>query len=104
FEKTTGITVTTARGASQGDGPTTIGAQLRRDVPADVVIMSREGSPSCSRRAESLSARTSISAVPRWEPVCVPEHLTPTLVMLTTSNRRCFTQSPSAFKVALLFT
>jgi molybdate transport system substrate-binding protein len=43
FEKSTGITVTTARGASQGDGPTTIRAQLRRGVPADVVIMSREG-------------------------------------------------------------
>jgi molybdate transport system substrate-binding protein len=43
FEKTTGITVTTATGASQGDGPNTIGAQLRRGVPADVVIMSREG-------------------------------------------------------------
>jgi molybdate transport system substrate-binding protein len=43
FEKSTGITVTTERGASQGDGPTTIGAQLRRGLPADVVIMSREG-------------------------------------------------------------
>jgi molybdate transport system substrate-binding protein len=43
FEKTTGITVTTARGASQGDGPTTIGAQLRQGLSADVVIMSREG-------------------------------------------------------------
>jgi len=43
FEKSTGITVTTARGASQGDAPTTIGAQLRRGVVADVVIMSREG-------------------------------------------------------------
>ena len=43
FESTTGITVTTARGASQGDAPGTIGAQLRRRVPADVVIMSREG-------------------------------------------------------------
>lgn len=43
FEKTTGITVTTARGASQGSGPNTIGAQLRRGVPADVVIMSKEG-------------------------------------------------------------
>jgi len=42
-EKSTGITVTTARGASQGYGPTTIGAQLRRGQPADVVIMSREG-------------------------------------------------------------
>ncbi len=43
FESATGITVTTARGASQGDGPGTIGAQLRRGVHADVVIMSREG-------------------------------------------------------------
>ena len=43
FEKLSGITVTTARGASQGSGPNTIGAQLRRGVPADVVIMSREG-------------------------------------------------------------
>lgn len=43
FEKITGITVTTGVGPSQGDGPTTIGAQLRRGVPADVVIMSREG-------------------------------------------------------------
>jgi molybdate transport system substrate-binding protein len=41
--KSTGITVTTARGQSQGTGPNTIGAQLRRGVPADVVIMSREG-------------------------------------------------------------
>lgn len=43
FEKSTGITVTTTRGASQGSGPNTIGAQLRRGVPADVVIMSKEG-------------------------------------------------------------
>lgn len=43
FEKSTGVTVTTARGSSQGDGPSTIGAQLRRGVAADVVIMSREG-------------------------------------------------------------
>ena len=43
FEKATGITVTTARGQSQGGGPNAIGAQLRRGVPADVVIMAREG-------------------------------------------------------------
>jgi molybdate transport system substrate-binding protein len=43
FERTSGIKVTTASGASQGDGPTTIGAQLRRGVPADVVIMNRVG-------------------------------------------------------------
>jgi len=43
FENTTGIKVTTATGASQGDGPNTIRAQLRRGVFADMVIMSREG-------------------------------------------------------------
>jgi molybdate transport system substrate-binding protein len=43
FEKSTGITVTTARGRSEGDGPNTIGAELRRGQGADVVIMSREG-------------------------------------------------------------
>ncbi len=43
FQRATGITVTTARGASQGKGPDTIGAQLRRGVPADVVILAREG-------------------------------------------------------------
>jgi molybdate transport system substrate-binding protein len=43
FEQSTGITVTTASGASQGKGPETIGAQLRRGVSADVVILSKEG-------------------------------------------------------------
>src|SRR2546427_3133941 len=43
FEKTTGIKVTVRRGASQGVGPDTIGAQLHVGVPEDVVIMSREG-------------------------------------------------------------
>lgn len=43
FERTTGITVTTASGASQGTGPDTIGAMLRRGQPADVVIMNRSG-------------------------------------------------------------
>jgi molybdate transport system substrate-binding protein len=43
FEMDTGITVTTARGPSQGDGPTTIGAQLRRGLSADMVIMNRVG-------------------------------------------------------------
>src|SRR5208282_3769500 len=43
FERTTGIAVTTRSGASQGSGPETIGAQLHRGVPADMVIMSREG-------------------------------------------------------------
>jgi molybdate transport system substrate-binding protein len=43
FEQSTGIKVTTGSGASQGDGPQTIGAQLARGVPADVVILSRDG-------------------------------------------------------------
>jgi molybdate transport system substrate-binding protein len=43
FEQTTGIKVTTGSGASQGDGPQTIAAQLARGEKADVVILSREG-------------------------------------------------------------
>jgi len=43
FERTSGISVTTASGSSQGTGPETIGAQLARGVPGDVVILSRQG-------------------------------------------------------------
>ena len=43
FERTSGIKVTTRSGASQGAGPQTIATQLARGVPADVVILSREG-------------------------------------------------------------
>jgi len=43
FERTSGISVTTGSGSSQGAGPQTIAAQLARGVPADVVILSREG-------------------------------------------------------------
>jgi molybdate transport system substrate-binding protein len=43
IEKAAGVSINTTSGASQGNGPNTIGAQLRRGVPADVVIMSREG-------------------------------------------------------------
>src|SRR5262245_23785436 len=43
FEKTSGIKITTTNGASQGTGPNTIGAQLRRGEAADVVIMNRAG-------------------------------------------------------------
>ena len=43
FEGSTGITVTTGSGASQGQGPLTIASQLERGEPFDVVIMSREG-------------------------------------------------------------
>jgi molybdate transport system substrate-binding protein len=43
FERTSGIKVTTGSGASQGTGPQTISAQLARGVPANIVILSREG-------------------------------------------------------------
>ena len=43
FERATGIKVATGSGSSQGTGPQTIAAQLARGVPADVVILSREG-------------------------------------------------------------
>jgi molybdate transport system substrate-binding protein len=43
FERTSRIKVTTRSGASQGEGPQTIAAQLARGVPANVVILSREG-------------------------------------------------------------
>src|SRR3989475_2760598 len=43
FERTTGIEVATGSGSSQGTGPQTIAAQLARGVPANVVILSREG-------------------------------------------------------------
>jgi molybdate transport system substrate-binding protein len=43
FTQQSGIAVTTGSGASQGNGPHTIAAQLARGVAADVVILSREG-------------------------------------------------------------
>jgi molybdate transport system substrate-binding protein len=43
FERTSGITVTTTSGASMGDGPNTIPNQVRRGVPADIIILSRDG-------------------------------------------------------------
>jgi molybdate transport system substrate-binding protein len=43
FEQSTGTSVDTASGASVGNGPNTIGNQVRRGVAADVVILAREG-------------------------------------------------------------
>jgi molybdate transport system substrate-binding protein len=43
FEKANNLTIATLGGASQGTGPNTIAAQLRRGVHADMVIMSRDG-------------------------------------------------------------
>ena len=43
FERSTGISVTTLSGASQGTGPKTIKSQLEQGVDVDVVILSGEG-------------------------------------------------------------
>jgi molybdate transport system substrate-binding protein len=43
LERTAGAKITTTTGGSVGTGPNTIGAQLRRGVPADLVILAREG-------------------------------------------------------------
>jgi len=43
FEKASGLKLATTTGGSVGTGPNTIGSQLRRGVPADVVILAREG-------------------------------------------------------------
>ena len=43
FERTSGLKISTGSGASQGNGPETIAAQLARGEPYDVVILSREG-------------------------------------------------------------
>jgi len=43
FERTSGISVVTTSGSSQGDGPTTIGAQLRSGALFDVVILNTTG-------------------------------------------------------------
>lgn len=43
FERATGIKVTTTTGASIGSEPTTIPNQIRNGVPADIVILAREG-------------------------------------------------------------
>jgi molybdate transport system substrate-binding protein len=76
FEKSTGITVTTARGASQaaGDGPTTIRAELRRGQPADVVILSREGLAELLAEGRIVTGSDVNLASVRWELVCVPAH------------------------------
>src|SRR5262245_50353133 len=43
FERSTGISLKTLSGASQGTGPTTIKSQLERGIQVDVVILSNEG-------------------------------------------------------------
>jgi molybdate transport system substrate-binding protein len=55
FERASGVTVTTGSGASQGDGPNTIGAQLRRGVPFDLVIMAKEGLEDLAKEGRLVS-------------------------------------------------
>jgi molybdate transport system substrate-binding protein len=43
FERSSGITVTTLSGASQGTGPKTIKSQLENGTEVDLVILSKEG-------------------------------------------------------------
>lgn len=43
FERTTGVSVVTASGSSTGDGPTSIGAQLRSGALFDVAILNANG-------------------------------------------------------------
>jgi molybdate transport system substrate-binding protein len=59
FEHTSGMKVVTGSGSSQGTGPQTIGAQLARGVPADVVILSREGLNELIA-ANRIAARTDV--------------------------------------------
>ncbi len=59
FERATGTKVTTLSGSSQGTGPQTIAAQLARGIPADVVILSREGLTELIR-AKRIAAGTDV--------------------------------------------
>jgi molybdate transport system substrate-binding protein len=73
FERETDIKVTTGSGSSQGAGPQTIGAQLARGVPADVVILSREGLNELIAANGSRPARTLILRERRSAWRCVRE-------------------------------
>jgi molybdate transport system substrate-binding protein len=101
FEKNTGITVTTARGAS-GDsgpnGPITITAELQRGQPADVVILSMEGLAELSAEGRIVTGSSAdLASVPlgvgvrTGPPVLISAQCLP-------SNKPCFVRNPSAFK------
>src|SRR5258708_20740150 len=70
FEKTSGIKVTTSNGASQGNGPNTIGAQLRRGEPADVVIMNKASLDDLIAEAK-IAAGTDVHRAPTLIPVAL---------------------------------
>jgi molybdate transport system substrate-binding protein len=63
FEKTTGITVTTTMGFSQGPGDT-VAKQLARGVPADVVILSKEGLADIDRSKIAAGTEVDLAQTP----------------------------------------
>jgi molybdate transport system substrate-binding protein len=63
FEKTTGIKVATTMGYSQGDGDT-IAKQLARGVPADVVILAKEGLADISPDKVVASTKVDLAETP----------------------------------------
>ena len=91
FEGASGIKVTTLSGASQGDGPNTIGAQLRRGVEADLVIMSKEGLLELARRRLcSFANRRLTWRRPRWAQRCAPARRPLTSAPSRRSSKRCW--------------
>jgi molybdate transport system substrate-binding protein len=69
FERTTGIKVTTTMAFSQGTGDT-VAKQLARGVPADVVILAKEGLADIS--ADKIAAGTKVDLAESPTGVSVP--------------------------------
>jgi molybdate transport system substrate-binding protein len=90
FERATGIKVNTISGGSQGNGPNTIGAQLRRNVPADAVIMNRAGLDELIAEGRIL-ARTDVDLAE-----------TPLAVAVRAGAPKPDISTPEAFKQTLL--
>jgi len=90
FERATGIKVNTTFGGSQGTGPNTIGAQLRRNVPADAVIMNRAGLNELIAEGRIL-ARTDVDLAE-----------TPLAIAVRAGTPRPDISTPEAFKQTLL--
>ena len=100
FEKSTGIPVATTRGASQGDGdgPTTIDAELRSGQPAYVVIMSREGLAELLAKGRIvIGLDVDLASVPLGVGVRAGTPR-PDISTVNASNKPCFEGNPSAFK------
>ena len=95
FERTTGITVTTALGASQGNGPDTIGALLRRGEPADVVIMNRPGLAELIAQGRIVPGTDLDLAQTLMVWPCAPEGQSRTSAPSMPSDRQCFARRRS---------